>query len=85
MTQFDKFFRDPSNGLQGGITASIQAGAYVGSLLTGLLVADLLGRRRTLIRGSALFTIGIAISSAANNVECLIAGRIINVLVNGCK
>jgi hypothetical protein len=32
-----------------------------------------------------LFTIGIAISCASNNVECLIAGRVINGIANGCK
>lgn len=85
MTQFNKFFSDPSNGLQGGITASIQAGAFAGSLLTGLFIADLLGRRKTIICGSALFTIGIAISCASNNVECLIAGRVINGMANGCR
>ena len=84
MHQFDSYFHSPSNGLQGGITASIQAGAFVGSLLTGLLLADALGRRRTIIYGAALFTVGIAISCAANSVECLIAGRVINGLANGC-
>lgn len=83
-TQFNTYFKDPSNGLQGGITASIQAGAFVGSLLTGLLLADRLGRKRTLLAGSALFTIGIAITTASNNVACLIAGRLINGLANGC-
>ena len=82
--QFNAYFHNPSNGLQGGITASIQAGAFVGSLLTGLFLADALGRRRTILCGSALFTIGIAISCASNNVYCLIAGRIINGLSNGC-
>ena len=84
MSQFNAYFHDPSNGLQGGITAAIQAGAFAGSLLTGFFLADALGRRRTIIWGSALFTIGIAISCASNNVECLIAGRVINGLANGC-
>ncbi|KAI9687085.1 MAG: hypothetical protein M1822_002495 [Bathelium mastoideum] len=84
MSQFNSYFHDPSNGLQGGITAAIQAGAFAGSLLTGLFLADALGRRRTIIGGSALFTIGIAISCASNNVKCLIAGRVINGLANGC-
>ena len=83
-TQFNNYFHHPSNGLQGGITASIQAGAFVGSLLTGLFLADALGRRRTIICGAALFTIGIAVSCASNNVKCLIAGRLINGLSNGC-
>ena len=83
-TQFNNYFHQPSNGLQGGITASIQAGAFAGSLFTGLFLADLLGRRRTILCGAALFTIGIAISCASPNVECLIAGRVINGLANGC-
>ncbi|MCJ1454163.1 hypothetical protein MMC28_004513 [Mycoblastus sanguinarius] len=83
-SQFNNFFDRPSNGLQGGITASIQAGAFAGSLLTGIFLADALGRRRTILCGAALFTIGIAISCASNNVECLIAGRVINGLANGC-
>lgn len=83
-TQFNNYFHHPSNGLQGGITASIQAGAFVGSLITGIFLADALGRRRTILGGAALFTVGIAISCASNNVQCLIAGRIINGLANGC-
>ena len=83
--QFNNYFHHPSNSLQGGITASIQAGAFVGSLLTGLLLADYLGRKKTLLVGSALFTIGIAITAAANNVYALIAGRVINGMSNGCK
>ena len=82
--QFNSYFHEPSNGLQGGITASIQAGAFAGSLLTGIFLADALGRKRTILCGAALFTIGIAISCASNNVECLIAGRVINGLANGC-
>lgn len=82
--QFNGYFHEPSNGLQGGITASIQAGAFAGSLLTGVFLADALGRRRTILCGAALFTMGIAISCASNNVECLIAGRLINGLANGC-
>ena len=84
MTQFLTFMDYPSNFTQGGITASIEAGAFVGSLLTGLLLADRFGRKRTLLFGSALFTLGIAISTAANGVACLVAGRVINGLGNGC-
>lgn len=84
MPQFLNFFNQPSNFLQGGITASILAGAFVGSLLTGAFLADRLGRRYTILLGSAIFTIGCAISAAANNVEALIAGRVINGLGNGC-
>ena len=84
MKQFLSYMNYPGNFLQGGITASIQAGAFAGSLLTGAFLADQLGRKKTILIGSALFTIGIAISTAANNVACLVAGRVINGLGNGC-
>ncbi|CAN6674855.1 hexose transporter Hxt17p [Trichomonascus vanleenenianus] len=78
MDQFNEYFNHPSNGLQGGITSSIQAGAFVGSLLTGLFIADQLGRRWTLIIGASVFTIGIATTCGSNNIYALIAGRVIN-------
>lgn len=84
MTQFIEYMGHPSNFTQGGITASIQAGAFAGSLLTGWLLADRIGRRKTILLGSAIFTIGIIISTAANGVACLVAGRVINGLGNGC-
>lgn len=84
MPQFLHYMNDPGNFTQGGITASIQAGAFAGSLLTGALLVDRLGRKKTLLFGSALFTIGIAISTAANSVAALVAGRVINGLGNGC-
>ena len=84
MPQFIKYMDSPSNFLQGGITASIQAGAFAGSLLTGAFLADQLGRKKTILIGSALFTAGIAISAAANNVACLVAGRVVNGMGNGC-
>lgn len=84
MPQFLHYMKDPGNFTQGGITASIQAGAFAGSLLTGALLADQIGRKKTILLGSAIFTIGIAISTAANGVPALVAGRVINGLGNGC-
>lgn len=45
------------------ITA-IQAGAFASSLRTGAFLADRLGRRRTILLGLLILTIGIAISTA---------------------
>jgi dipeptide/tripeptide permease len=84
MPQFLEYFDYPSNFRQGGITASILAGAFAGSILTGAFVADTLGRKRTILLGSALFTIGCAISCAANGLAALVAGRLINGMGNGC-
>lgn len=84
MPQFLEYFNYPNNFRQGGITASIQAGSFAGSLLTGFFLADRLGRKKTILFGSALFTVGCAISCAANGVAALVAGRVINGLGNGC-
>ncbi|KAL3703128.1 hypothetical protein TMatcc_010316 [Talaromyces marneffei ATCC 18224] len=84
MPQFLTYMNHPSNFLQGWITGSIQAGAFAGSLLTGAFLADKLGRKKTLLLGSAIFTVGIAISTVANNVAVLISGRVINGIGNGC-
>ena len=84
MPQFLEYFGYPSNYLQGGITASIQAGAFAGSLLTGAFLADAIGRKRSILLGSAIFTIGCAIACASNGVPALVAGRVINGLGNGC-
>jgi MFS family permease len=84
MQQFLSYFNYPGNFLQGGITASIQAGAFAGSLLTGALLADRLGRRKTILLGSAVFTVGCAVAAGSNGVAALVAGRVINGLGNGC-
>jgi len=84
MPQFLEYFNYPGNFQQGGITASIQAGAFAGSILTGAFLADRLGRKKTILLGSALFTIGCAIACAANGIPALVAGRVINGLGNGC-
>ncbi|KAJ5520821.1 hypothetical protein N7463_001274 [Penicillium fimorum] len=78
MPRFLMYFNHPSNFMQGGITASILAGAFAGSLITGAFLADRLGRKKTILFGSAIFT------CAANNIESLVAGRVINGLGNGC-
>lgn len=78
MKAFNEYFDHPSNSLQGGITASIQAGAAVSSLITGWLLVDRLGRKKSLQLGAFLFTAGIAICCAANNIYSLLCGRVLN-------
>ena len=84
MPQFLEYFNYPDNFRQRGITASIQAGAFGGSLLTGAFIADRYGTKKTILFGSALFTIGCAIACASNGIASLVAGRVINGLGNGC-
>lgn len=84
MDAFNQYFNHPSNSLQGGLTAAIQAGAFAGSLLTGAFFADYFGRRWTIIVGAFIFSVGIAICTGANNIYALVAGRVINGMANGC-
>lgn len=84
MPQFLEYFKYSDNFRQGGITASIQAGAFGGSLLNGAFIADRYGRKKTILFGSALFTIGCAIACASNGIACLVAGCVINGLGNCC-
>jgi MFS family permease len=83
MPQFLEYFNHSDNFRQGGITASIQAGAFAGSLITGAFLADRLGRKKTVLLGSAIFTLGCAIAAGRNGVPMLVAG-VINGLGNGC-
>jgi EmrB/QacA subfamily drug resistance transporter len=49
--------------------------AYAALLLTGGLLADLCGRRRLFLYGTAVFTVGSLLCAAAPNVGVLIAAR----------
>lgn len=84
MPQFLEYFGNPSNFLQGAITASLLAGSFAGSLLTGAFLTDGIGRKKTLLLGSAVFTLGCILAAAAVNLPMLIAGRVVNGLGNGC-
>jgi EmrB/QacA subfamily drug resistance transporter len=48
---------------------------YASLLLTGGLLADLLGRRRVFVAGAALFTLASLVCAAAPAISILIAGR----------
>lgn len=84
MPQFLEYFDNPSNFLQGAITASLLAGSFAGSLLTGAYLTDGIGRKKTLLLGSAVFTLGCILAAASVNMPMLIAGRVVNGLGNGC-
>ncbi|KAJ5273092.1 hypothetical protein N7478_008217 [Penicillium angulare] len=67
----------PSSTVQGGITASMPGGSFVGSLVSGFL-SDRFGRKSSIQIGSVIWVIGSAISCAAQNYPMLIVGRFIN-------
>ena len=64
----------------GGVQATGVVTAYVvalgGLMLAGGRVADLFGRRRTLLAGVAVFTVSSAVCGLATGPEMLLAGRV---------
>ncbi|KAJ5610228.1 hypothetical protein N7510_006947 [Penicillium lagena] len=72
----------PTSNVQGGITASMPGGSFVGSLFSGIL-SDRFGRKTSIQIGSVIWLIGSGISCAAQNYPMLIVGRFINGLCVG--
>ncbi|EIE20094.1 general substrate transporter [Coccomyxa subellipsoidea C-169] len=60
--------------IQGTIVSAAVAGAAGGSALGGAL-SDFLGRKKALMAGDVLFTVGALLMSAAPDVSVIIAGR----------
>lgn len=75
--QYLDYFGHPGSTEQGGITASMSAGSFVGALLAGLL-ADRLGRREALKVASVVWIVGAVLQCSAQNVAHLIVGRVVS-------
>ncbi|KAL3606958.1 high affinity glucose transporter [Fusarium poae] len=67
----------PTSLNQGGITASMAAGSWLGALCSGIL-SDRLGRKYSIMVGCIIWSIGSIISCASQNIGMLVVGRIIN-------
>ncbi|KAH6719620.1 sugar transporter [Leptodontidium sp. MPI-SDFR-AT-0119] len=67
----------PNSSTQGGITASMAAGSWLGSLISGV-ISDRLGRKTAIQTGAVVWCIGSIIVCASQNIAMLIVGRIIN-------
>jgi len=67
----------PHAGTQGGITAAMPAGSWVGSILSGFL-SDRFGRKKSIMIGCVIWVIGSTIICASQDIGMLIAGRVIN-------
>jgi len=67
----------PSSAVQGGITAAMTAGSWLGALVSGYL-SDILGRRMAIMIGCVIWVVGSVIICAAQNIPMLVVGRIIN-------
>ncbi|KAK7426454.1 high affinity glucose transporter [Neonectria magnoliae] len=74
----------PRSLVQGGITASMAAGSWLGALISGPL-SDRLGRKWSIMSGCIVWMIGSILSCASQNIGMLIVGRIINGLSVGVE
>ncbi|RAH60386.1 high-affinity hexose transporter [Aspergillus piperis CBS 112811] len=75
-------FHNPSVAATGGIVASYNGGAILGSVFVSYL-SDPWGRRPVLFTGGLLASLGAALQAGAVNVSMLIAGRLIAGLAIG--
>lgn len=74
----------PTSPVQGGITAAMPAGSWLGALISGY-ISDILGRRKAIMLGCIIWVIGSTIICASQNIGMLVAGRIINGLCVGIE
>ncbi|KAK9323602.1 general substrate transporter [Lipomyces orientalis] len=79
---YREFFNYPDSTQQGGITASMAGGSFIGSLCAGF-VSDRLGRKYTIQLGAIIWMIGAAVQCSVQNVAQLVCGRLIAGLAIG--
>ncbi|EGE04328.1 sugar transporter [Trichophyton equinum CBS 127.97] len=72
----------PRPAVQGGITASMAGGSWLGALISGF-ISDHLGRKKAIMVGAIVWIIGSVITCASQNIAMLIVGRVINGLSVG--
>ncbi|KAG0648816.1 High-affinity glucose transporter [Hyphodiscus hymeniophilus] len=72
----------PTASVQGGITASMPGGSFLGALISGY-ISDILGRKKAIQTGSVIWCVGSIIVCASQNIGMLVAGRFINGLAVG--
>ncbi|KAI9750032.1 MAG: hypothetical protein M4579_006626 [Chaenotheca gracillima] len=72
----------PRPDVQGGITAAMPGGSFIGALCSGVL-SDRLGRKTSIQIGTVIWCIGSIVVCASQNIPMLIVGRFINGLSVG--
>ncbi|KAK9384091.1 general substrate transporter [Kockiozyma suomiensis] len=76
-SQYRKFFNYPDSTEQGGITAAMAGGSFVGSLAAGS-ISDRIGRKYTVQLGALIWIIGSAVQCSVQNRAQLVFGRLIS-------
>jgi len=71
-----------SSSLQGTVVAIYEIGCFFGAILA-LLFGEKIGRRKTIMLGCAILSIGGALQASAYGIPHLIVGRIVAGLGNG--
>ncbi|KAI2472818.1 general substrate transporter [Annulohypoxylon bovei var. microspora] len=79
---YKRYFGNPVSYRQGGITASMPAGSFVGSLASSF-IADKYSRKVSLQVGCILWIIGSILQCASQNVTMLCIGRVVSGLCVG--
>ncbi|RMJ23725.1 glucose transporter [Aspergillus sp. HF37] len=69
---------------QGGITAAMAAGSWLGALISGIL-SDRIGRKWAIIVGCWIWLVGSTLCCAAQGIPMLVISRIINGLAVGIE
>ncbi|KAJ5272869.1 Mitochondrial substrate/solute carrier [Penicillium angulare] len=73
---FAIYFDEPSRATIGTVVAILEVGAFISSLLVGR-IGDMIGRRKTILYGSLIFTVGGALQTFATSMAMMMVGRII--------
>lgn len=71
-----------NNSLLGTVTAIYDIGCFFGAIST-LFIGDLLGRKKTVLVGTSIMSVGAIIQITAFSVPQMIVGRIIGGFGNG--
>lgn len=61
---------------QGLLTAILELGAWIGTLVNGWL-ADAVGRRQTVVIACVVFTVGVIVQACTVNKDYVLAGRFV--------
>jgi sugar porter (SP) family MFS transporter len=73
---YKNYFHHPVSAVQGGITASMPAGSFLGALASSF-IADHLSRRTAIQVAALIFILGATLQCSAQNIAHLCVGRVI--------
>jgi MFS family permease len=70
--QYIAYYNNPSSSQQGGITASMPGGSFVGALASGVL-SDKISRKYTIQLGALIWCIGAIFQCASQNIGMVLS------------